>query len=86
MDGQIIAIYCLCADVLRALGHREDAQCVMTDAEVLTTAIVAALYFGGNFEKARALLAAPQYIPAMLGKSRFNRRLHRIEWLVLCSF
>jgi len=86
MDGQIIAIYCVCADVLRAMGHREDAQCAMSDAEVLTTAIVAALYFGGNFEKARALLAAPQYIPAMLGKSRFNRRLHRVDWLVLCCF
>ena len=86
MDEQIIAIYCLCADVLRGLRHPEDAQCVMNDAEVLTTAIVAALYFGGNFEKARALLAAPQYIPTMLGKSRFNRRLHRIEWLVLCCF
>lgn len=86
MDEQIIAIYCICADVLRRLRHREDPQCTMSDAEVLTTAIVAALYFGGNFEKARALLGAPQYIPNMLSKSRFNRQLHRVEWLVLCCF
>ena len=86
MDEQIIAIYCICADVLRALRHHEDKQCAMNDAEVLTTAIVAALYFGGNFENARRLLSVPQYIPNMLGKSRFNRRLHRIEWLLLGCF
>ena len=86
MDEQIIAIYCICCDVLHALHHSEDAQCVMTDAEVMTTAIVAAVCFGGNFEKARALLAAPHYMPQMLSKSRFNRRLHRIDWLVLCCF
>lgn len=86
MDEQIIVIYCLCADLLRALHHSEDGQGVMSDAEVMTTAIVAAVFFGGNFEKARALLAAPQYIPNMLSKSRFNRRLHRIEWLLLTCF
>ena len=86
MDEQIIAIYCICADVLRALRHPDDRQCQMSDAEVLTTAIVAALYFGGNFEKARALLSQRAYVPTMLGKSRFNRRLHRIEWLLLGCF
>jgi hypothetical protein len=30
----------------------------MTGAEVMTTAIVAALYFGGNLEKARKMLQA----------------------------
>ena len=44
MDGQITAIYCLCDDVLKALHHREDPQRQMTDAEVMTTAIVAALH------------------------------------------
>lgn len=58
----------------------------MSDAEVMTTAIVAAVFFGGNFEKARALLSTPQYIPNMLSKSHFNRRLHRIEWLLLTCF
>lgn len=76
MDSQIIAIYCLCDDLLRALHHYEDRQRQMSDAEVLTTALVAALYFRGNFETARDLLAEPRYIPTMLSKSRFNRRLH----------
>ena len=49
MDTQIIVIFCLCDDMLKSLHHYEDAQCQMTDAEVMTTAIVAMLYFKGNF-------------------------------------
>ena len=53
MDDQILAIYCLCDDMLKALDHQEDPQCQMSDAEVLTTALVAALHFAGNLERAR---------------------------------
>lgn len=81
MDDQILAIYCMCDDVLKGLHHYDDPQRRMSDAEVMTTAIVAALYFGGNQERARKLLAAPSYIPGMLGKSRFNRRLHALTAL-----
>ena len=79
MDTQIITIYCLCDDMLKAFHHRDDPQCQMTDAEVMTTALVAALFYGGNFEKARDFLQTEGYIPAMLSKSRFNRRLYRLE-------
>lgn len=83
MDDQIVAIYCLCDDVLKALNHHEDPQRRMSDAEVMTTAIVAALYFRGNWERARDLLGNARYIPTMLGKSRFTRRLHAIgEWFL----
>jgi len=58
----------------------------MTDAEVMTTAITAALFFGGNFEHARKHLKEQGYIPNMLSKSRFNRRLHRIHDLFLTMF
>lgn len=79
MDEQIVAIYCLCDDLLRELRYVDDKQSHMTNAEVVTTALVATLYFGGNFERARGLLAAPRYIPTMLSRGRFNRRLHRIK-------
>jgi hypothetical protein len=71
MDTQIIAIFCLCDDMPKALHHHENPQSQMTDAEVMTTAILAALRFGGNFEQARHLLLTEGYIPHMLGKSRF---------------
>ena len=86
MDTQIIAIFCLCDDMLKALHHPEDPQCQMTDAEVMTTAILAALRFGGNFELARHLLQTEGYMPHMLGKSRFNRRVHRNTDLFLTLF
>ena len=58
----------------------------MSDAEVVTTAIMAALYFGGNWERARELLGKARYIPTMLGKSRFNRHLHAIGEQFLTLF
>ena len=66
MDEPIIAIYCLCDDVWKALHPYEDPHRQMTDAEVMTTAIVAALFFGGNGKRARHLLAESGSIPAML--------------------
>lgn len=86
MDEQIVTIYCLCDDVLKALEHYEDPQRQMSDAEVMTTAIVAALHFSGTWERARELLSQGRYIPTMLGKSRFNRRLHVIGELFLTVF
>jgi hypothetical protein len=86
MDTQIVAVYCLCDDMLKSLHHYEDPQCQMNDAEVMTTAIVAALRHRGNFELARRVLYEEGYMPKMLGKSRFNRRLHRIQDLFLTLF
>lgn len=86
MDSQIVAVFCLSDDLLKALYHYEDPQCQISDAEVMTTAITAMLFFGGNFELARRFLADQGYIPQMIGKSRFNRRLHRIADLFLTLF
>jgi hypothetical protein len=58
----------------------------MSDAEVLTTALVAALYFRGNFETTRHFLQEQGYMPQMLSKSRLNRRLYRLSDLVLVLF
>ncbi|HZQ10491.1 MAG TPA: hypothetical protein VFD70_28185 [Anaerolineae bacterium] len=49
----------------------------MTDAKVMTTAIVARDLFRSNFELARTYLQEYQFIPTMRSTSRFNRRLHR---------
>jgi hypothetical protein len=86
MDSQIILVYCLCDDLLKVLNHREDPQCQLGDAEVMTIGLVAALYFGGNFNLARCMLQEQQYIPQMIGKSRLSRRLHRIKPLYLTLF
>ena len=86
MDDKIIATFCLCDDVLKAMHHQEDRQCQMSDAEIMTTALVASLCFRGNHESARAMLRQHGYIPHMVSKSRFSRRLHRIKELFIVLF
>lgn len=86
MDTQIVAVFCLVDDMLQKIHHHEDPQIEMSDAEVMTTAIIAVLYFGGNYTHARKLLASQGYVPRMLSKSRFSRRLHRIKPLFLMLF
>ena len=79
MDLTIVAVYTICDDFLIAQGHQEHPLAKMSDAEVMTTALVAARYFGGNQHTACAALQTLGYIPNMLGHSRYNRRLHRIS-------
>jgi len=86
MDDKIIATFCLCDDLLKAMHHPEDRQCQMNDAEIMTTAFSAALFFRGNHESARALLKQYGYIPHMVSKSRFSRRLHRIKEIFIVCF
>ncbi len=38
------------------MGHQDDCRRAMTDAEILTTAFVAALFFNGNQALARQYL------------------------------
>jgi hypothetical protein len=68
------------------MHHREDRQCQMNDAEIMTTALVASLFFRGNHESARAMLRQHGYIPQMLSKSRFSRRLHRMKDIFVILF
>jgi Transposase DDE domain len=86
MDDKIIATFCLCDDLLKAMHHQEDHQCQMNDAEIMTTALIASLCFRGNHASARAMLQQHGSIPSMLSKSRFSRRLHRIKDLFLILF
>ncbi len=86
MDTQIVAVYCLCDDILNGLHHHNDPQCQLSDAEIMTTAIVAALFFGGNLAQAREHMVDYGYIRTSLSASRFNRRLHRMRDLFLTVF
>ncbi len=64
-----MTIFFLCCDLLAALGHRDNPQCWMNTAEVLTTAIVPMTELHGNFEKMGKYLHDQGYIPTILGKS-----------------
>lgn len=86
MDLRIIVVYCLCDDYLKQMGHREDRQCRLSDGEVLTIALVAALEFGGNFAAANRFMSTQHYVPYAMSRSRFSRRLHRIKAHLLTLF
>jgi hypothetical protein len=81
-----VALYCIVDDLLKAVGHRDDRRRAMTDAEVLTTALVAAHCFGGNAEHARCFLREAGLMPRMLSRSRLNRRLHAVADLAYTLF
>lgn len=89
MREQTVAMYCLLDDLIRftrpagtlppASGRR------LTDAQVLTTALVAARFFGGN------LVVAKHYMEQhwgqnQLDKSGFTRRLHALTDTLLALF
>jgi hypothetical protein len=59
--------------------HQEPPQRRVSDAEVMTTALAAVRFFHGNFATARCALRDQGYVPRMLSKSQFNRRLHRLR-------
>lgn len=86
MIDHTTALYCITADLLKAIGRADDCRCRLTDAEVITTAIVAALYFGGNVERGRSFLLESGLMPRMLSSSRLTRRLHHVAGLVNSLF
>lgn len=81
MLNSIIAIYAITDDLLKAIGHNEDSRRVVSDAEIITTALCAAMFFNNNHSKACTHNKEHGFMPNMLDKSRFtrfNRILHGI--------
>jgi hypothetical protein len=85
-EDKIIALYCIVDDILKGLRHYEDATARVSDSEVITTSFVSTLYFGGHMENACHFMKMKGYIPKMLGKSRYCRRLHRLSDFLLTMF
>jgi hypothetical protein len=79
MDDAIITTYYLCDEFLKAIGHHDDPQVRLSTAEVMSVALVAATFFGGNVEASRSFLDEYGYIQKAISKSRFNPRLHAID-------
>lgn len=77
MHRLIITIFCYVDDFLKALSWQDDKQCRLVLAEIITIALTAARFFGGNIESARVFLFEHGYIRC-IDKSRLNRRLHAI--------
>jgi len=83
---KVTSIYSIVDDLLKMIGHREPWGRQMSDGEVITTALVSALYFGGHQDNARGFMSLFGFVPHMLSKSRFNRRLHGVSDLLADMF
>ena len=78
METKIIIQFCVIDDYLKSLGYKDDSQAKMSRAEIMTLAVTAAQFFGGNLEKCRLLFAMRNYVHHMLSKSQFIRKLHAV--------
>ena len=80
MDEEIITIFVIVDNTLKAIGYKDDKQVKMSEVEVITTGLVAAKYFSGVYEKARHFLRSHGYMKNMLTKGRFNIRIYRVDF------
>ncbi|MEO8289273.1 MAG: IS982 family transposase [Chloroflexota bacterium] len=81
-DTKIITAYCIIADTMHKLDHKSHPLAGVSDAEVLTVAVVSAMYFQNHHERALFVMKAMRYISKPLSISRFSRRLHALaQWL-----
>ncbi len=85
MTDKTIAIYCFLDDLFKVMGRKTDGHCKVSDAEVATTALIAALYFHGHQTTAGKNMRAHHGMK-MIDKSTFNRRLHRLESSLVVIF
>ena len=80
MDGYAVTVYVVCDEILRLIGISDHHQAVMSNAEVMAFAIIAAKLFSGHHRRARWICKQLGYFPKVLSNSRLNRRIHQISW------
>ena len=83
-DALIVPIYVVIDETMKQLDHQSHRLAALSDAEVLTVAVVAAHACGNHQARALDLLYYMGYLTTRLSPSRFNRRLHALAaWLPL---
>jgi hypothetical protein len=80
MEMYATIVYVISDEVLRILKVEDKPQSRMSNAEVITFAIVTAKFFSGNYKMARYLCKKLGLFPDILSNSRLNRRIHSIPW------
>jgi len=79
-----IGIYVVIEETMRALGHTSHPLAGVSDAEVLTVAVVAAAFFGNHHARTLVVLRTTGDLSRSLSTARFSRRIHaRADGLVL---
>lgn len=80
MDTFATTVYVITEEVLRILNVQDNHQSIMSNAEIITFAIVTAKFFSGNCKMARYMCQRIHLFQKILSNSRLNRRIHNISW------
>lgn len=80
MEMYATTVYVIADEVLRILNVKDDPQSKMSNAEVITFAIVSAKFFSGNHKLTRYLCKQLGLFSEILSNSRLNRRIRNIPW------
>jgi Transposase DDE domain len=79
MNDDVIVATCVVLDELLChAGHHDHILAGVSDAEVLTVAVVAAAYFQNHHARALQVMLGMRYLSGRLSASRFNRRRHAL--------
>lgn len=79
---KIISIFRLIDDILKGIDHKKDIRRKLSDSEIIVTSLLSSTNFYGNHCSAIEFMKQYGFIPNMLDKSRFNKRLYKIEILL----
>lgn len=88
MLDQVTVIYCISDEVVKSLNHKDDVQCKMSTAEVMTFAIMSAMIYGCNYKVTRLVALSHRYFTKILSHSQLVRRIHCIPehiWYLVFS-
>jgi len=78
MLDQMVVIYCFCDEIVKTLNYKDDLQCKMSTAEIMTFSLMSAMIFGGNYRTSRLMAMYHRYFPKILSHSQLVRRIHAI--------
>lgn len=85
MEDYATVVYVISDDLLRKLKVKDDPQARMSNAEVITFAVLTGNYFYGNFKRANFICKQLKLFKNILSNSRLNRRIHAIPQCVWMS-
>ena len=86
MNDQIISTYCICDEIAKVLKIKDDPQCKMTTAEIMTFAIYSASFCFGDYRKAMFFASCNRLFPNLLSHGRLVQRIHAIPeqiWMLV---
>ena len=79
MNEQAIVIFCICDEIVKCFGLKDDPQCKMSTAEVMTFALISATHYRGDYRTTRLASISCKYFSNILSLSRLLRRIHKIR-------